>query len=299
MMGTIPDSLGVFSVRQPRPAAVALALFVVFPALVAVLGALRGTVFATSMPLADRLLLFLGLGLPTWWVAALVSAAAWRMLPQTALAGRFGLALAAGAVSVILNYFFLGWFLTTFDRRFAMLAGLVDPDAARLRTPLGDYLAGFSAVHFMLVWSTAIGLYLIATARHAAPVRPANTAAIAVESPMPRPDIDPPFLGRTDPAIGRDLIMIAAQEHYLRVVTRKGADLIHYRFSDAVGELIEWPGLQVHRSFWVARDAIESFHASGRRLRLRLITGAEVPVSVSHRAIVERECRMLERGRLA
>ncbi|WP_396595682.1 LytTR family DNA-binding domain-containing protein [Brevundimonas sp. R86498] len=38
-------------------------------------------------------------------------------------------------------------------------------------------------------------------------------------------------------------------------------------------------GLRVHRSWWVARDAVEAVVPAGRQLRLRLRGGLDAPVS--------------------
>jgi DNA-binding LytR/AlgR family response regulator len=51
------------------------------------------------------------------------------------------------------------------------------------------------------------------------------------------------------------------------------------RLSDAIAELDGVEGLQVHRSWWVARDAVDEVKRDGRNLRLRLSNGVEAPVS--------------------
>jgi DNA-binding LytR/AlgR family response regulator len=68
------------------------------------------------------------------------------------------------------------------------------------------------------------------------------------------------------------------QDHYVRAETPLGSAMILMRFSDAVAELGP-TGMQVHRSWWVARDAVASLEREGRRTRVRLANGAVVPVS--------------------
>ena len=46
-----------------------------------------------------------------------------------------------------------------------------------------------------------------------------------------------------------------------------------------MGELEGIDGAQVHRSWWVARDAVEDVKRDGRNLRLVLPGGLEAPVS--------------------
>lgn len=79
------------------------------------------------------------------------------------------------------------------------------------------------------------------------------------------------------------LVRIEAQDHYLNVVTQKGSDLILMRLGDAMSEL-EGRGLQVHRSHWIAVDAVTAHRREKGRNILVMADGAEVPVSRSFRA---------------
>lgn len=49
--------------------------------------------------------------------------------------------------------------------------------------------------------------------------------------------------------------------------------------SQDLDELGEMDGLKVHRSWWVARHAVNEVVEDGRNLRLRLKSGLEAPVS--------------------
>lgn len=79
--------------------------------------------------------------------------------------------------------------------------------------------------------------------------------------------------------LGRDLLAVEAVDHYLRIHTRVGETLIHMRMSDAIEELQGADGLQVHRSWWVARPAVAGQQRSGAKLSLVLANGIVVPVS--------------------
>src|SRR5690606_15189181 len=67
---------------------------------------------------------------------------------------------------------------------------------------------------------------------------------------------DPPrFLTRLPHRLkGAAIRAVEAEDHYLRVHTDQGSDLILMRLSDAVKELEGLDGAQTHRSWWVARD---------------------------------------------
>jgi hypothetical protein len=109
---------------------------------------------------------------------------------------------------------------------------------------------------------------------------------IAINRPGPQthaaPAGAPPvrFLDRLPPKLrGAALYAVQAEDHYLRLHTSKGADLILMRLTDAVAELEGLEGAQTHRSWWVARDAVEAVARDGARVTLKLQGGAAAPVS--------------------
>lgn len=78
---------------------------------------------------------------------------------------------------------------------------------------------------------------------------------------------------------GADLWAVEAEDHYLRLHTSRGQDLILMRLADAVAELDGLEGAQVHRSWWVARAALTDVKLGDGRATLTLKDGAQVPVS--------------------
>lgn len=90
----------------------------------------------------------------------------------------------------------------------------------------------------------------------------------------------PKFLDRLPLKLrGAEVWAVEAEDHYLRLHTSKGQDLILMRLADAVTELEGIEGAQVHRSWWVARNAIADARRSDGRATLTLRDGSEVPVS--------------------
>jgi DNA-binding LytR/AlgR family response regulator len=77
------------------------------------------------------------------------------------------------------------------------------------------------------------------------------------------------------------LIAIEAEDHYLRVHTEAGSDLILMRFGDAISALSSHDGMQVHRSWWVARRSVESVLWKKGRGTLTLEGGISTPVSAT------------------
>jgi hypothetical protein len=112
-------------------------------------------------------------------------------------------------------------------------------------------------------------LVLLATARRGAEAAPETAAPGA-------------FLRRIPPRLGTELLWLAAEDHYIRVTTLLGSDLILCRLSDAIAELDAAAGQRVHRSHWVAKKAVASVERRDGRTSLVLVTGESVPVSQSY-----------------
>lgn len=73
--------------------------------------------------------------------------------------------------------------------------------------------------------------------------------------------------------------MLRAEDHYLRVFGDDVNELVLFRMSDALRELASVEGAQVHRSYWVARRAVEGFSIDSGQYELRLKDGTVIPVS--------------------
>ena len=77
----------------------------------------------------------------------------------------------------------------------------------------------------------------------------------------------------------REVLALQGEDHYVRVHTALGSELLLMRLTDAIEELGGLAGERVHRSWWVAREAVRTARPSGRRATLTLANGLEVPVS--------------------
>lgn len=109
--------------------------------------------------------------------------------------------------------------------------------------------------------------------------------------PAPQPEgagqpAPPDFWDRVPRDLGRDLVALSAELHYLRVYTAKGDALILYPFGRAVAALSDAEGLQVHRSHWAARAHMRTLRPRGQGGQLVLSTGLTLPVSRSYRSRV-------------
>lgn len=95
----------------------------------------------------------------------------------------------------------------------------------------------------------------------------------------------PSLLHRLPPEMRAPLVRIEAQDHYLLIVTTAGRTMVLMRMSDAEA-MLGRTGLRVHRSHWVARDAVRGLNRQGGRWRLQTSDGAEIPVSRAFRTAV-------------
>ena len=88
------------------------------------------------------------------------------------------------------------------------------------------------------------------------------------------------FLDRLPPRLrGATIRAVESEDHYLRVHTDRGSDLILMRLSDALTELEGLEGAQTHRSWWVARNAVRDVSRGEGRATLTLDDGLQAPVS--------------------
>jgi hypothetical protein len=90
----------------------------------------------------------------------------------------------------------------------------------------------------------------------------------------------PLFLARLPSPLPGRLLCLEMQDHYLVVHTTGGTEIILCRMEDATREL-GGVGRRVHRSWWVAEDAVEEATRNGQRRFLRLVDGRTVPVGRS------------------
>lgn len=106
-------------------------------------------------------------------------------------------------------------------------------------------------------------------------VRPAEEAVA-----MDDAELAPPRLfSRLAAVDAGQLIRLSARNHYVDVVTDKGTSSLLIRMSDAIAELDGIDGLRVHRSHWVAAQAVRGHERKGDKRLLILADGARIPVS--------------------
>lgn len=86
---------------------------------------------------------------------------------------------------------------------------------------------------------------------------------------------------------GAELWAVSSEDHYLRIHTSRGEELILMRLADAIRELAGADGVQVHRSWWIAKAGVTDTRRDNGKLVLVLKSGTEAPVSRTYAAAVK------------
>lgn len=138
----------------------------------------------------------------------------------------------------------------------------------------GDGLMPLSALPYLLGPVLTVTATVTAISVFLAKGDPVQTHAGAAGSAPAR------FLDRLPPKLrGAAIRAVQGEDHYLRVHTDRGSDLILMRLSDALAELEGLEGAQTHRSWWVAKDAVRDVERGDGRAVLTLEGGLTAPVS--------------------
>lgn len=95
----------------------------------------------------------------------------------------------------------------------------------------------------------------------------------------------------TDPVIWS----VSSDNHHIIVRGPTSQSVVLMRFSDALLALSTRQGVQVHRSHWVADEAIGSWMVDGHRLAIQLHDGHMIPVSKTFAETVQRRWPNKER----
>lgn len=133
-----------------------------------------------------------------------------------------------------------------------------------------------------LAWQVLVVMLLLMTLRALLWRRVVETRTIVMP---PLPEAERNFrLRLSAKRRAARLIAIEAEDHYVRVHTDAGSELLTMRFSDALDELARAYGYRVHRSWWVVGDAIEGVRWTRVGGEVRLAGGIAAPVSRTYAA---------------
>ena len=128
-----------------------------------------------------------------------------------------------------------------------------------------------------LAWQVLVVMLLVMSLRALAWRRVIETRTVVMP---PLPEAERQFrLRLTAKRRTARLIALEAEDHYVRVHTDAGSELIAMRFADALAELAPAYGFRLHRSWWAHGEAIEAVRWSRGGGEARLSGGVVAPVS--------------------
>ena len=120
------------------------------------------------------------------------------------------------------------------------------------------------------------------------PATPPNVVPLPIIEPLPGDPAIPatPLLFEKLPEeLGRDLICLQAQDHYVEATTTRGTAQVLMRLSDAERDLTGFDGLRVHRSWWVNLDHVTDMaRTENGGTELTTTNGMVIPVSRGQKA---------------
>ena len=176
-------------------------------------------------------------------------------------------------------------------RRVAVVTVLMTPPVSLLVLITAHFLMGepFGWPGYQrLLWQVWPVLLAVMVVRALAWRRlPARVETRTVIAP-PLPETEATFRRRLSAKRrGARLIAIEAHDHYLKVHTDAGTELVTLRFADALEELAWAHGWHVHRSWWVAADAVEDVRWRRGTGEMRLVGGLMAPVSRTYAPVLK------------
>ena len=146
-------------------------------------------------------------------------------------------------------------------------------------------LSGFSDL--VPIWTMWAGTFLAAACAYAVRALLMEQDQKAAGAPPAQEPGPPRLLQRIEEERRGLLLSISVRDHYVDVRTARGQASLLMRLSDAIAETEGVDGARVHRSHWVAWQAVEGVDRRGDNLVLRLVDGAAIPVSRNHREKLE------------
>lgn len=193
--------------------------------------------------------------------------------------------LGAGGLAIALDAW-LGRRIGVLWRRLLAVSVLAAPPTALLVLTAQHLLIGEAyswPAYLKLSWQAWPILLAVVTVRALAWRRPPARVTTRILIAPPLPEAEARFRRRLSARRrAARLIAVEAHDHYLKVHTDAGEELITLRFTDALDELSGAHGWRVHRSWWVAAEAVESVRWRRGAGEITLTGGLKAPVSRTH-----------------
>lgn len=137
----------------------------------------------------------------------------------------------------------------------------------------------FSVILGRLMFQRAISAHLSKGTEEAAQAD--SDVVKAQDDPMPR------ILERLPKAEHGTVVRLSANDHFVHIVTDAGEHPVRMRLRDAIAEVDGIEGSLVHRSHWVAHNAITQQDKGQGKVQVVLKNGDRIPVSRNYRSVLD------------
>lgn len=293
------------SARRPKPWAWLswkhLAYFLGVPLVIAIYAGLNNWEMQNIAGFRASIVFYMAHSILPWCITCLATTLLMKLLERWKPPWLL-LLLAGHTLGCLIVLPYSNWLTTLYSERWPELAMAADfsPDE------LGGFAlywlrAGIIWIGINYLFDQFVGLplyrYAVPRGYEATEPKSAAAAGTAVDEWLGRA---PGFIERLPASLGpAEVLAIKAEQHYIRVYSPKKEYMVLYRFSDAIRELDESLGHQVHRSYWVNTGAIELVNAKAKDFHVRISTGAKIPVSTPYQGMMRelaRTARLVTRG---
>jgi len=185
--------------------------------------------------------------------------------------------------AVVFSCYSIGYFANQIGDH---LAGPAASFAKRLICCAGLTALGvLAAVHILTgpaigIWAAGRELLLL-SANVIAISSIITTVFLLIDDPKTSPESAalPSILDRLPYDKRGALVSLSVEDHYVRIRTTNGEEMVLLRLADAMREVGDTAGLQVHRSHWIALDQVTTVTRKGDGAILTMPHGPDIPVS--------------------
>jgi hypothetical protein len=236
---------------------------------------------------------YLGHAFPSWFSSCLLTSLAMRLL-QPWRPRPIVIMLAGHSMACLITLPYISWLISTFAAHWPD-SGMDAQSTSLLAVNYWGYWLRAGAVWLGTNYVFDRFLDLPRYRYDTVPLGATYVPAAADPTPLAPGTGRPAFLERVPAGVALpDVIAVKAEQHYIKIVTAARNYLVLHRFSDALCELPSNDGLQIHRSWWVRRSAIQRVRQSSRKMSVILQTGEEIPVSGPYQVLVRQLARSTE-----
>jgi len=132
----------------------------------------------------------------------------------------------------------------------------------------------------VLPYALAISVIVAFTYRYARGDKPEPLAVAPDSTGTP---VHSAVLAKLPQRVGKDVVSVQAQDHYVKVTTPLGSALLLMKLGQVERDLAALDGLRVHRSWWVRKCHVQRVIRTDGKLLLEMSGGASIPVGRKHR----------------